>query len=98
RSMMQNPGTGTLAAHEVAKPPHDPIAAEIAAAAGVLRGGARSGGRCALEAVWSRIAADPEPLHECVLAHHLADAQDDPADELAWDIRALDAGLRCADV
>ncbi|TDC54213.1 hypothetical protein E1212_03545 [Jiangella ureilytica] len=30
-------------------------------------------------------------LHRCVLAHHLADLQDDAADELAWDLRALAA-------
>lgn len=30
------------------------------------------------------------PLHRCVLAHHLADLQDDVAAELDWDLRALD--------
>jgi len=95
--MMQAPETGMSAAHAPAKPDTDPIAAEITAAVSALRGGDRSGGRRALEAIWSRIADDPQPLHECVLSHHLADAQDDAANELAWDLRALEAALRCAD-
>jgi hypothetical protein len=75
----------------------DPIMAEIMAAIAVLHGGDRSGGRSRLEAVWSRIANDPKPFHECVLSHYMADAQDDSTNELAWDIRALDAALRCTD-
>ena len=31
------------------------------------------------------------PLHRCTLAHYMADTQDDPADELGWDLRALSA-------
>jgi hypothetical protein len=73
----------------------DPIMSEITAAIAVLQGGDRSGGRRRLEAVWSRIADAPEPFHECVLSHYMADAQDVLADELAWDIRSLDAALRC---
>jgi hypothetical protein len=75
----------------------DPIMTEIMAAIAVLHSGDRSGGRSRLEVVWARIADDPEPFHECVLSHYMADAQDDVADELAWDIRALDAALRCTD-
>jgi hypothetical protein len=36
-------------------------------------------------------------MHAVALAHRLADLQDDPADELAWDIRALNAALTCTD-
>ena len=71
------------------------ITSEITEAVKRLRGGDRAGGRQALEAVWARIADDPDPVHQCVLAHHMADAQDDLAEELAWDLRALDAALRC---
>ena len=75
----------------------DPTMAEIMAAVALLHGGDRHGARNRLEAVWSRIANDPEPIHECVLSHYLADTQDDIHDELGWDIRALNAALRCTD-
>lgn len=74
-----------------------PIMSEIMAANALARGGDRTGARAKFDAVWSRFADDPDPVLECVLAHHMADAQDDPAEELAWDIRALDAALRCTD-
>ncbi|MGW0613854.1 hypothetical protein [Streptomyces sp. NPDC002788] len=41
--------------------------------------------------LWAEIGEHGEPLHRCTLAHYLADTQDDPADELAWDLRALTA-------
>ncbi|MFJ9538911.1 hypothetical protein ACIRPX_16805 [Streptomyces sp. NPDC101225] len=41
--------------------------------------------------LWAEIGADGAPLHRCTLAHYMADTQDDPADELAWDLRALTA-------
>jgi hypothetical protein len=75
----------------------DPVMDEILAAiTGFLRGD-RVGGRAALETIWARIAHDRQPIHECTLAHYLADAQDDLASELAWDLRALSAARRCTD-
>ncbi|WP_369198365.1 tetratricopeptide repeat protein [Streptomyces djakartensis] len=41
--------------------------------------------------LWSEIGVHGDPLYRCTLAHYLADTQDDPADELAWDLRALSA-------
>jgi hypothetical protein len=41
--------------------------------------------------LWTEIGEHGDPLHRCTLAHYLADTQDDPADELAWDLRALSA-------
>ena len=75
----------------------DPIMTEIMAAIAILQSGDRADGRRQLEAIWSRISDAPEPIHECTLAHYMADAQDDIADELAWDLRALNAALRCTD-
>lgn len=43
------------------------------------------------------IGEDGDPLHRCTLAHYLADTQDDPADELAWDLRALSAAEELTD-
>ncbi|MFF7853688.1 hypothetical protein [Streptomyces sp. NPDC007904] len=41
--------------------------------------------------LWAEIGEHGDPLHRCTLAHYLADTQDDPEDELAWDLRALTA-------
>ena len=47
--------------------------------------------------LWAEIGEDGDPLHRCTLAHYMADAQDDPADELAWDLRALTAAEELTD-
>jgi hypothetical protein len=38
-----------------------------------------------------QIGPDGDALHRVALAHAMADVQDDPCDELAWDLRALQA-------
>ncbi|MFC4105593.1 hypothetical protein [Micromonospora zhanjiangensis] len=53
--------------------------------------GDRETARRRLTEIWATIGADGDPFHRCVLAHYLADLQDDPADELTWDLRALAA-------
>jgi hypothetical protein len=75
----------------------DPLMAEIMSAAAILRRGDRVGARKRFEEIWSRIAEGAQPIHECALAHSMADTQDDIAEELAWDIHALSAALRCTD-
>ncbi|MFG2196546.1 hypothetical protein [Streptomyces sp. NPDC048639] len=55
------------------------------------RGGDRDEARSRFAALWEEIGEDGDPLHRCTLAHYMADTQDDPADELAWDVRALRA-------
>ncbi|MFF7560808.1 hypothetical protein ACFZB4_12595 [Streptomyces pseudovenezuelae] len=47
--------------------------------------------------LWAEIGEDGDPLHRCTLAHYMADAQDDPCDELAWDLRALTAAEELTD-
>ncbi|MEV6806991.1 hypothetical protein [Streptomyces sp. NPDC051132] len=54
-------------------------------------GGDREEARSRFLDLWAEIGEDGDPLHRCTLAHYLADTQDDPADELAWDLRALSA-------
>ncbi|ARP69106.1 hypothetical protein LK07_04210 [Streptomyces pluripotens] len=54
-------------------------------------GGDREEARSRLLELWAEIGEDGDPLHRCTLAHYLADTQDDPVDELAWDLRALSA-------
>jgi hypothetical protein len=57
----------------------------------LLHGGDREEARTRFTALWQEIAEDGPPLHRCTLAHYMADTQDDPQDELAWDLRALGA-------
>jgi hypothetical protein len=60
-------------------------------------GGDREEARSRFLALWAEIGEGGDPLHRCTLAHYLADTQDDPADELAWDLRALSAARELAD-
>ncbi|MER5461819.1 MULTISPECIES: hypothetical protein [unclassified Streptomyces] len=57
----------------------------------LLHGGDREEARNRFGALWAEIGEDGDPLHRCTLAHYMADTQDDPGDELAWDLRALSA-------
>ena len=42
--------------------------------------------------IWDDIGGEQgDPLHVCVLAHAMADVQDDVPQELVWDLRALAA-------
>ncbi|MET8982959.1 hypothetical protein ABZX85_46040 [Streptomyces sp. NPDC004539] len=56
---------------------------------------ARDAGK--LGELWEEIGVDGDAFHRCVLAHHMADLQDDPHDELAWDLRALEAAGQVGD-
>jgi hypothetical protein len=73
----------------------DPFTTELMAAAAFMRSGDKAQSRIRLQALWERIVGNP--VHEFVLAHQMADAQDDPEEELAWDLRALDSAHRCTD-
>jgi hypothetical protein len=59
-------------------------------------GGDREEARSRFLDLWAEIGEDGDPLHRCTLAHYLADTQDDPGDELAWDLRALSAAEELA--
>jgi len=54
-------------------------------------GGDKEEARDRLLAMWAEVGESGEAVHRCTLAHYLADTQDDPSDELAWDLRALTA-------
>jgi hypothetical protein len=48
--------------------------------------------------IWDEIGGEQgDPLHVCVLAHAMADVQDDVHKELLWDQRALAAAGRLTD-
>ena len=48
--------------------------------------------------IWDEIGGEQgDPLHICVLAHAMADVQDDVHEELVWDQRALTAADQLTD-
>ncbi|GGX67649.1 hypothetical protein [Streptomyces fructofermentans] len=75
----------------------DSMMTRIGQAAMLLHGGDREEARGRFLGLWSEIGEEGDPLHRCTLAHYMADAQDDPADELSWDLRALSAADELTD-
>jgi hypothetical protein len=69
----------------------DPTMAAIHEGLRLHLGGDRPGARAWFAGLWAEIGGDGDPLHRCALAHYMADVQDDPAEELEWDLRALRA-------
>ncbi|MBB6437722.1 hypothetical protein HNQ79_004226 [Streptomyces candidus] len=63
----------------------------------LLHAGDRQEARSRFGALWAEIGASGDARHRCLLAHYMADAQDDPRDELLWDLRALAAADDAAD-
>lgn len=59
--------------------------------------GDREAARRRLAELWEVIGPAGDPLHRVTLAHFMADVQDDPADELMWDLRALEAADELTD-
>ncbi|MBW0102188.1 hypothetical protein [Pseudonocardia sp. KRD291] len=69
----------------------DAVMTEIAAAIELSQGGHTATARERFSAIWEEIGPAADPFHRCVLAHHAADVQADVADELRWDLLALEA-------
>lgn len=69
----------------------DEVMARITAAIERHHAGDAEDARQRLAAIWDEISPDGDVFHRCVLAHYMADTQDDPRDELTWDLRALAA-------
>ncbi|WP_437088765.1 hypothetical protein [Streptomyces sp. enrichment culture] len=69
----------------------DAVPTRIAQVVMLHHAGDREEARNRYLGLWAEIGEQGDPLHRCTLAHYLADTQDDPADELAWDLRALSA-------
>ncbi|MCG7631021.1 MULTISPECIES: hypothetical protein [Gordonia] len=70
---------------------------ELTDAVALGREGETARARERLLALWETIGVDGDALHRCTLAHHLADLYKNPADSLAWDVRALDAAHALTD-
>jgi hypothetical protein len=75
----------------------DPVMAQIAEAGALVVSEGRGAARERYEEIWAGLGAEGDPLHVVTLAHQLADLQDDPADALDWDLRALAAADRLTD-
>lgn len=70
----------------------DDVMARIVAAVELGRRGEREAARRAMEVLWNEIGENAgDAFHRCVLAHFMADVQDDDRAELEWDERALAA-------
>ncbi|TDD12788.1 hypothetical protein E1292_00540 [Nonomuraea deserti] len=60
--------------------------------------GQREAARDLFTQIWGDIGGEQgDPLHICVLAHAMADVQDDVHQELLWDLRALAAADQLTD-
>ncbi len=78
----------------------------IGSAIGLVQRGLMVEARLALAALWLEVGSEAPigagsemtALHRCAIAHSMADAQPDPADELHWDLRALDAARAVTDL
>ncbi|MEW1687105.1 hypothetical protein ACIQOF_21140 [Streptomyces sp. NPDC091265] len=75
----------------------DVVMTRIGQAIMLLHGGDREEARNRFGELWAQIGEDGDALHRCTLAHYMADTQDDPVDELAWDLRALTAAEGLSD-
>lgn len=77
----------------------DPTMARIGQGVELHHGqGQREVARHLFAQLWEEIGAEQgDPLHVCVLAHSMADVQDDVHQELVWDQRALAAAALLTD-
>ncbi|MEU7476376.1 hypothetical protein AB0A63_10355 [Lentzea sp. NPDC042327] len=77
----------------------DPTMARIAEGVELHhRRGQREAARELFARIWDDIGGTGgDPLHVCVLAHSMADVQDDVHEELVWDLRALAAADSLSD-
>jgi hypothetical protein len=75
---------------DAAVPMDDPVMATIAQVQQTALQGQREQAASAYEQLWAQVEHG-RPLHRVSVAHYMADLQDDPAEELRWDERALAA-------
>ncbi|MEJ2860687.1 SRPBCC family protein [Actinomycetospora flava] len=75
----------------------DPVMTHIGAAGELFRAGDVEGARSAFAELWRAAVAEDDAFHRCVVAHFAADAEPDVEQELAWDLRALEAADEVTD-
>jgi hypothetical protein len=69
----------------------DDVMARISQGIALTQRGEAVAAKALFSQVWGQIAEDGDPLHRLSLSHWMADLQDDAAEELRWDLRALAA-------
>ncbi|WP_410585888.1 hypothetical protein [Amycolatopsis sp. lyj-23] len=70
----------------------DDVMARVTAAVQRGQAGERASARVELETMWTEVErGGGDDFHRCVIAHFLADLQENQQDELRWDERALAA-------
>ena len=67
----------------------DELIVQVARAVERGQRGERDDARRLLNQLWDRVGGAGDALHRVAVAHAMADLQDDPHDELTWDLRAL---------
>jgi hypothetical protein len=72
--------------------PADSVFGEIHEGIRLREAGKAEDARVLLSALWPQVDAAADPFARCFLAHSLADVQDDPGEELRWDLVAMKAG------
>src|SRR3954468_11073747 len=72
-------------------PEPDPTMTRVGEAMELGQAGRRVEARTLFAAIWADLGPDGDPLYRVAVAHAMADLQDDPHEELAWDLRALEA-------
>ncbi|MEU1018457.1 hypothetical protein ABZ383_08860 [Streptomyces sp. NPDC005900] len=75
----------------------DAMMTRIGQAVMLHHGGDREEAQDRFLGLWGEIGEDGDALHRCTLAHYMADTQEDPSVELAWDLRALSAADELTD-
>ena len=75
---------------EVMQPPSE-MMIRISEASATGLSGDRQGARGALSRLWGEMGTRADPLERVAFAHSMADFQEELPDELAWDLRALEA-------
>ncbi|WP_189299977.1 hypothetical protein [Streptomyces albospinus] len=84
-------GECAVAEDRRAATPEDGVLTRIGQAIMLHRAGDREEARNRFADLWQEIGPQGDAFHRCALAHYMADTQDDPRDELDWDLRALEA-------
>jgi hypothetical protein len=69
----------------------DPVMSTVGQAIGLGRSGDRARARELLGRAWDQVGPGGDPMYRVGIAHSMADVQDDPEEELRWDLRALAA-------
>ena len=57
----------------------------------LVHAGRREEARRLFNRLWPEVQTLDDAFQRCTLAHFMADVQDDPREELRWDLRALEA-------